>query len=876
MSNGINMFQTNPISAHKIREYMVCIILFCVPFLFFFPVVFSDIEITMSDGIGYKIMQVLFRQVIKMGEFPLWNKYVALGTSNIGDIQNKVLYPLTWICALFPNDYSFKVLFVIHISLALIFSYLLCREINCDIKNSLFGASLFSTSNLIIIRYEHINILCCLVWIPLIVLLIIRYYNRKEKKYLLITGLIMSLQFYAGFPQTALYSDIFVAIIMIYLSIKHQIKPKMIIRDFILLFSMYLVLCMAQLLPLAEITKYSGRTNISYEYFADGSAHVLQLFDLVSPDITGSFGSLLPGSHEFPTDMYLGVIPLVLIIYSIIYLRKNTDVRFLFWYSIGAFLFSCACSNFPPLGRIIFKIPVIGSFRTTTRMLAFVVIPLLMTSIISLRFIAQNDDWKKMAIISIAIAGIIFVFRITVKILHERSSSEIIGYYATNNVGLKSMILLIILTIGICICSNKYIITKYSWLLACFVIILQVADVYFVNTDLQTKTWRMPYLLSARRYHEVFDSDVRDVLTQNRDGSRYFVNFDTWDDLHSTSWSIRPNGNIDANLSMIQSYITFNNVELLKLANTSYGMMMNTNEIIPNLNKSLIDFLNIGYVVTRKQHILYEEYENRNLKSDESIYVKLPFDKLHYSINIDADIRADGCDVNIKYDDGDVINLGHLSKDMEFYTFQFTPTEGASNVIISFPRGNNVILKGLRVNTGSPDIAILDKIFDNEEFIIYKNNSAAGNVFVAKNMHLVEEPGKFVVDNKNTINFTEDAYVDNRDDINQITNGAGSVDAIIEKNNCISAEVDIFSPKALVVFSESVYPGWKVYIDGKKENIISVDDLVQGVIVSKGKHSIIFKYEPYSVTVGAILSLCGLVLLTICILSSKRKKAQKL
>ncbi len=57
----------------------------------------------------------------------------------------------------------------------------------------------------------------------------------------------------------------------------------------------------------------------------------------------------------------------------------------------------------------------------------------------------------------------------------------------------------------------------------------------------------------------------------------------------------------------------------------------------------------------------------------------------------------------------------------------------------------------------------------------------------------------------------------------------------------------------ILVTSETWYPGWNVFIDGKKQDILQVNYCFKGVMVSEGTHIIEFKYEPISFFVGVCL-----------------------
>ena len=600
LDNKIDSTNLRKMISRNKNDIIYTVVLFIIPFIVFAPIIFLDININIGDGIGYEISHAFFRQVIFGKELPLWNKYIALGTSHIGDIQQKCFYPLTWICALLPQRFSFKFFYVLHISLANCFMYCLCKDLMCNAIASVFGAVLFSFSNLVVIRYEHINILCCIIWIPLILHFLLGFYRKDKLYYLISMAFAMGLQFMAGFPQISFYSDMFIFVFMLYLNIKYKKTMRYYCSSAIKLGLMYIIICLVQILPLYEIMKYSGRDSITYEYFSDGAANLLLILDMLAPKATGNFGSLISGGHEFPTDTYLGIIPLSLIMYALAYMRKNRDIIFLLIYSAFALIFACACSNFTIIGKIIYHLPLIGSFRTTTRMLIFFVVPLMIIAILALKDIFLNDSWEKLLQIVIRLLFVTIVLHVISKVWSSFTDSKIIDYYSDNNVWIKSMFLLLILAIGLFIKIKFGKNRQMGILLAILVVTFQVMDVYVINIDESTCMWRVPYLLKARTYEETFESDVNEMLKKNANsGTRYLVDFYTWDELAKTSWALRPNGNVLSSLAMVQSYITFNNPMLLKIANTDYGMMMNSDLLMASSNPSLIRLLNIEYLVKK-------------------------------------------------------------------------------------------------------------------------------------------------------------------------------------------------------------------------------------------------------------------------------------
>lgn len=71
------------------------------------------------------------------------------------------------------------------------------------------------------------------------------------------------------------------------------------------------------------------------------------------------------------------------------------------------------------------------------------------------------------------------------------------------------------------------------------------------------------------------------------------------------------------------------------------------------------------------------------------------------------------------------------------------------------------------------------------------------------------------------------------------------------------------SCKGLLVVSEVYYPGWEVYVDGKKKEILRTDLLLRGVMLAGGQHTVEFRFRPASVRRGVIISLATLALLAV-------------
>jgi uncharacterized membrane protein YfhO len=61
--------------------------------------------------------------------------------------------------------------------------------------------------------------------------------------------------------------------------------------------------------------------------------------------------------------------------------------------------------------------------------------------------------------------------------------------------------------------------------------------------------------------------------------------------------------------------------------------------------------------------------------------------------------------------------------------------------------------------------------------------------------------------------------------------------------------------------SETFYPGWKAYVDGKDEEILRANYVFRAIPVGPGSHRIEVVFEPLSFKIGLAVSLLTIFLL---------------
>jgi len=75
---------------------------------------------------------------------------------------------------------------------------------------------------------------------------------------------------------------------------------------------------------------------------------------------------------------------------------------------------------------------------------------------------------------------------------------------------------------------------------------------------------------------------------------------------------------------------------------------------------------------------------------------------------------------------------------------------------------------------------------------------------------------------------------------------------------------------AFLYVSDTYYPGWRAYVDGKETRIYRANLAFRAVQVPKGRHTVVFRYVPTSFYVGLCLTFLG-ILLCICLVRKDGK-----
>ncbi len=149
----------------------------------------------------------------------------------------------------------------------------------------------------------------------------------------------------------------------------------------------------------------------------------------------------------------------------------------------------------------------------------------------------------------------------------------------------------------------------------------------------------------------------------------------------------------------------------------------------------------------------------------------------------------------------------------------------------------------------------LEKVLDGD-VIIYKLKDVLPRAFVVGRSKKLEseEMRNMVLEGYDPLNgvlLEEDVECEGK---------GGSAEILSYEPERVEIKAEVNGKCGFLVLSDTFYPGWKVYVDGKREKIYKAYGFIRAVKLTGGSHRVEFKFSPLSVKIGAIFSVIGIMI----------------
>jgi hypothetical protein len=800
------------IRGERLKEFMAVAALVAVSAAYFRSVLDGAYLLNERDlSVFFIPPRLLWVDIIKGGEFPLWNPYYYGGHPLFATLQPGVLYPLNLLLLILPFDLAFNWTIILHFPLAGVFTYLLLKDLGAGHSGRLMGALTFMLSGYLFSVHNLMSTLFSVAWVPLAALLFLRSMRRSSFLYSCLAGAVLAIMLFAGGIEVVYLTVAF----LLYLSVLPRSfdiagadgRYAAPLRRLVLLaaaIAVFLLLSAVQAIPFAELARQSTRASgLSYFEATTWSLDVKDFIQFFIPDPYGNGinDEKYWSNQSWLKSIYTGAVPFAFAVF-LMFRARTRALAFMLLFLISVALAMGRNTLFYPY--LYAYMPFIAKFRYPVKFL-FIAFLLLSTAAglgldAFLRGAEERDRRVERAVavmlaLSTAAAlgfGALSYFdgRIT-SMLVQRG----IDYPEYNHVNINlfnaKRVLFFFVAFSVVLYAGCRA-TPLRRLLSPLVIVILGVDLFFAHSGYYAA-------VEPGEYHE--KGAVMEFLSRDPGLYRVFVTPKTVEG----GVAVPDDGSYDATVlkglllekeklggfNLEHRIFDVSGVEVMKRGDYATLQTMLSFQEGPD-STSILKMLNVKYVVS------IPRIESASFALREVVGAK---------------------------EGGDMTGLeGH--KSIKVYEY-----------LDSLPRF--YVAGGFRKITRPEEYAaaLLDKTFSPATEVLLEEDPFA-HLDAAERPAPGGPPGG-------------------------ASRGAGERDAVtVERysNNSIDLRVKAGAPGILVA-SESYYPGWKAYVDGVERKVMKADFVFRAVAVEAGEHTVRFVYEPLSFRAGAWISVLSAIAL---------------
>lgn len=274
-------------------------------------------------------MQTFAFDLVKEGNWPLWNPRILAGVPLLANFQSAPLSPTFFLYFLFSKPIAWSIQVILAHILAALFTYLLLRHWRVSKWGSILGGVVFAFSGYNLIWSQWNGHVLTAAFIPLILLLEDKW--LKEKSYICGIGIaiVFCFQIFSGYPQTIIYTALAVGL---YFLVRIWGKNEKILKTIFLIifFVLGLGLAAPQLLPGKELFSLSQWQLEPYPY-AWAFLPWKKTITFIAPDFFGNHATYnYWGPQDYTSNTgFVGVVAITLSLLTFSLFKKRKEVLFL-------------------------------------------------------------------------------------------------------------------------------------------------------------------------------------------------------------------------------------------------------------------------------------------------------------------------------------------------------------------------------------------------------------------------------------------------------------------------------------------------------------------------------------------------------------------
>lgn len=806
-------------SIYSRRRIYLCIILLYIVVVFIanWSLLIGENIMKWDIAEAHYPYEVFMGDAIKNGQLPLWNPMVQYGTPQYAIAGMPVWYPISIILGLIGySPYMMGFEYSIHMVLAGFGMFLLIKSYSADYNRhlwSILSGILYMFSTVFISNAQHIMIIISATWIPYVMLNIKKYLNTKKKKNLFLSGGFAALIVLGGYPE--ILAATFLCLIPYILIENYKLKENQRFRLIAIdSFKIFIMLCLCTITG-GAITLVPFIHSMLYITRGVNASVAVQ-----PVSITALITSMIPGtSNVLPLQgdvsmiySYVGIITIITL-FVMFYINRNRYISYL-WIALFAFIMNEGTSFF--LYTFFHRfVPLFSSFRFPSTWRCLVVVFLLIPCSMVWNEI-EKDEVSNIFIKISTIMGSCLIILGAAVLLASYIIKDIVPngkvVYLAAATSIAGFLTIIYIPVLVKI-RNEKLICKKCGIMLISVCIIEVLTFQFCEFPTTIGTFKQG------------NYDVQYIKSFNNQYKYRNKNFEFKDSKRTNTIKTANNRDIILNHDMDESgYMSFRLSKTEMYENSTNRLIMSQNPAVFFTNN----------VVTNEQIDLKQWLENANSPSAQ-IYV-------NKSLHINkSDIKD---------------NVGEM-KNVKISKVKYEKQKDNSYRVVNLNiTDNRYVVRKLKIYTKDNEGTIhnTNEFFSNKGETILKTQGISSNKLIEVYLPLGGLNSPWVDISSININFDRPTEIETIEYIEgeRITKDN---DINIETYNLNNLRINACAKtEGYVVVQQANYPGWNVYLNGKKADIETINGVFMGVKVPQGYSEIDFKFLPVDFIIGAFIS----------------------
>jgi len=852
-------------------------------------------------------------QVYMSGNIPLWNPYIALGTPLAASAISAVFFPLNFIVYIMPHTLfgqAFDFTILLKLFFAGFFTYCFMRELKINRLGSFASAIAFMLNGYFIfyLNMVHLNVE---VLLPLLLFSFEKLTKTQDIKHIIFAGIVLAFAILGGMPESTLFA-LLLAVSYYVFRIWFRIKDDAVFSVRKYIFSLIGVFVIGGLLsafftfPVIEFLNRSWNAHPTTIGLL-GNQFSYDTISIIIPYFFGWIHSTWNGVSQHAIIPYVGIVTVLLAFCT--FLVKNENRKIGLFFGCFAIFYLLKTYGFPIINLVgylpLFNVSIFSKY----------LFPEFAFSLAVLAGIGVQNIWDNkirfshaliISSILVAIIGL-FLFENLPSILSAEKTWNFPLFPIFNSVtwvmimtGFAIFFILLFFVLFF-IKDRKKIDSRH---LAIILILFLILELFLYTPHFRPPRYDpfttppyIEYLKNDTDTYRVFSSNA--ILYPDTASAYSIFDIRQLNALYVNRYMSFIKRNVDPSVvdrfTGTETNLGYKNGRFLDLLGVKYIL---SSSYFPKDDGFIDEILTHGNITLNENYVGKSQFNGKYVlfehpPSEIEYPMQIPTDahSLNFCLGMDQNIwspeKGDGVEFDIYINQSgekkrifsEYIDPKNNPADQKWHCREINFSQYQNRTInlifvtLPGPKGDSsydwagwgdLYLKSNSSERRAINFSPRYKLVYDNEIKIYQNCNVYPRSFVVHNVEVIKDEKK-ILGRLDDVNFDlRNSIVIEKDPPSGFANKMfvdNSTANIIEYNlNSVVLQATLES-EGFLILSDTYYPGWRAYIDGKETDIYEADYFLRAVFLEKGDHRVVFKYIPDTFWLGFYLSVATVIVI---------------